>query len=95
MGELPDFVQKIIKCCPIIYGTSLMKDIFVQQPLMNVFANANTSAIDSYKEYMAISVSLNNNIVSDAKKAGILIVSGLLFAMISVMIIKNKRVRDR
>lgn len=95
MGELPDFVQNIIKCCPIIYGTSLMKDVFVQKPLMNVFSNADTSVIDSYKEYMAVSVSLNSNVVTDIQKVGILIASGLVFAIISVLIIKNKKVRDR
>lgn len=95
LGELPELVQKIVKCCPIIYGTSLMKGVFVENLLTDVFSNIDTSALDSYKEYMAISISINNNIVSDIQKIGILIGSGVLFAILSVIIIKNKRVKDR
>ena len=95
IGQLPDFVQKIIKCCPIIYGTSLMKDVFVENPIISVFSNADVDVIDSYKEFMAISISLNNNVVSDIQKIMILLASGLFFTAISIMIIKNKKIKDR
>ena len=44
---------------------------------------------------MAISISLNNNVVSDIQKIMILLASGLFFAAISIMIIKNKKIKDR
>lgn len=56
-----------------------MKDVFVENPIISVFSNADVDVIDSYKEFMAISISLNNNVVSDIQKIMILLASGLFF----------------
>ncbi|GKX67165.1 ABC transporter permease [Inconstantimicrobium mannanitabidum] len=95
MGMLPELVQKGVKLFPIVYGTSLMREVYVKDAIDVVFKGAPASAINKYKEYMGISVSWGSNSVDSFEKISILIGSSFLFILLALLVLQKRRIRDR
>lgn len=95
MGAFPELVQKIVKCFPLVYGASAMRGVLSNDALDLAFENAKPSIISEYSSYMGISLSWNDNILSDWIKILVLMASGFLFMILSMFILKRKQIRDR
>ena len=95
MGQLPEMVQKVVKYFPIVYGTSLMRGIYVQDAMNGVFAGAPVEVIEKYTEYMGITLSWGTQQVGNLYKTLILLGSGIIFILLSVLVLKNKKISDR
>lgn len=92
MGNLPEVVQKVVKCFPIVYGTSLMREVYVKNAMSNVFNGAPIEVIERYTEYMGITLSWGTQEVGDIYKILILLGSGVFFILISVLLLKNRKI---
>lgn len=95
MGVLPEMVQKVVKCFPIVYGTSLMRGIYVQDAMNGVFVGAPVEVIKKYTEYMGITLSWGTQQVGNLYKTLILLGSGIIFILLSVLVLKNRKISDR
>lgn len=95
MGLLPNMVQKIVKLFPIVYGTSLMRGVYVKDAMENVFNGAPVEIINEYTDYMGITLSLGGEYINDTKKVLILLGSGFIFIVLSTMVLKKKNIKDR
>jgi len=92
IGHLPEMVQKVVKCFPIVYGTSLMREVYVKDAMSNVFNGAPIEVIEKYTEYMGITLSWGAQEVGDIYKILILLGSGVFFILISVLLLKNRKI---
>ncbi len=95
MGLLPNMVQKIVKLFPIVYGTSLMRGVYVKDAMENVFNGAPVEIINEYTDYMGITLSLGGQYINDTKKVLILLGSGFIFIVLSSIVLKKKNIKDR
>lgn len=95
MGLLPNMVQKIVKLFPIVYGTSLMRGVYVKDAIENVFNGAPVEIINEYTDYMGITLSLGGQYINDTKKVLILLGSGFIFIVLSSIVLKKKNIKDR
>lgn len=95
MGALPNMVQKVVKCFPIAYGTSLMREVYVKDAMDKVFSGAPAKILNEYTNYMGITVSIGEKQVDSLEKVLILLGSGFIFIILSVVILTNKNIKDR
>ena len=95
MGMLPAKVQTVLKFFPLLHGCSFMRTIFTEEAVATTFMNSPAKVADGYKEYMGMSISWNGNIIDDRIQVAILLISGIIFIVISAMIQKRRDVISR
>ncbi|WP_167958912.1 ABC transporter permease [Anaerosporobacter faecicola] len=95
MGTLPKAVQDGLKCFPMLHASSMLREVFTKEPIREAFAGANESVIAEYKEYMGISIKVGANTLADQYKMLIIIGSGIIFLLISLVVVRKRRVTDR
>lgn len=95
MGMLPDKVQSVIKCFPLVHGSSFLRELFTKDILTKTFQNCPTELISEYKEYMGMTVTYNNEIISNVIKVAFLVISGIIFIGISAILQKRRNVMSR
>jgi len=95
MGMLPDKVQTVLKCFPMVHGSSFLRDIFTSDIITKTFQRCPQQVIDQYKEYMGMTLTYNNNIISNVTKMAIMVISGIIFIGISAVLQKRRNVMRR
>lgn len=95
LGSMSGTMQKVVKCFPFIYGTSLFRKIMLE-PLENSFFEGTPEIIRSeVDKTMGMDLFLGNNQLSDPGKAGILIAVGVVFIIISTLCLTFGKQKDR
>ncbi len=95
MGMLPERVQAVLKCFPLLYGTSLMREVFTKDLLQETFLRCPEELIGSYKEYMGITLVYNGKGISEMIQVAILMISGIIFIGIAVILQRKRNVMSR
>ncbi|HWT74715.1 MAG TPA: ABC transporter permease [Mobilitalea sp.] len=95
MGMLPEKVQTVLKCLPLVHGCSFLRDTITQQSIAATFSNCPQELIDGYKEYMGITVSFNDKLVSGGIKVAFLVISGIIFIAVSAIMQRRRNVMSR
>lgn len=85
MGVLPSAVQTVIKFVPISHGAVLLRQILMEKPLEAVFGMAPEAAKAGYLEFNGIIFKASDNEISALAMLLILVGSGLLFFILSVV----------
>lgn len=95
IGMLPDIIQKGMKCLPVMHGCAIMREIFVVDAIEKVFNGAPETVINEYKEYMGIRIAFGNNTINLNGQLLILIGSGIFFILLTLLMIKKRKITDR
>jgi multidrug/hemolysin transport system permease protein len=95
MGTLPEKVQAVIKCLPLIHGSSFLRSIFTENILTTTFQNCPAELIYDYKEFVGITVTYKNEVISDSIKVAFLVISGIIFIGISAVMQRRRNVMSR
>lgn len=90
MGMLPENVQTLLKCFPLIHGCSFLRETFTADVFDKTFTGSPGEMIAKYKEAMGITIYFGDEVVSDGFKMAFLIASGVIMIVISA-IIQRKR----
>jgi multidrug/hemolysin transport system permease protein len=90
MGMLPGNVQTVIKCLPMVHGSSFLRNIFTEEIMTKTFSNCPKELISSYKEYMGMTVTFQEHVISDTIKVAFLLISGIIFIGISAILQKRR-----
>jgi multidrug/hemolysin transport system permease protein len=91
VGILPQSVQTFVKLVPVFYGVAQMRELFMVEPVIKVFSGAPQVFISDYLKYMGVTVYWNDTIVSNWVKTGIILGSGLLFLLLSTLMMSKRR----
>jgi hypothetical protein len=92
---LPEKVQNVMKCFPLVHGSSFLRDTFTQEILTKTFVHCPKKLISEYKEYMGITVTYHDKIISSGMKVAFLVISGIIFIAISAVLQKRRNVMSR
>lgn len=95
IGMLPEKVQTVIKCFPLVHGSSFLRDIFTRDILTKTFHNCPQKLITDYKEYMCMTITYHDKVVSGAFKVAFLLISGIIFIGISAVLQRRRNVMSR
>ena len=95
MGMLPSNIQSVLKCFPLLHGCSFMRKALTDGILGTTFQGVPQEAIDSYKEYMGMTISWRDTIIGDNLQMAILLFSGIIFIGISAFLQRKRNVRSK
>ncbi len=95
IGMLPEKVQLVMKCFPLVHGSAFLRDIFTQDILAKTFSNCPQELIDGYKEYMGMTLTYHKEIISDTFQVAFLVISGIIFIGISAVLQRHRNVMSR
>ena len=91
IGVLPQTVQTVIKFVPVFYGVAQMREVFMVDPVIQVFKGAPQIVISDYLRYMGVIIHWNDTIVSNWTKTLIILGSGLFFLLLSTLMMRKRR----
>lgn len=95
MGFLPEGVATVLKCTPILHGTSLMREICCEEILKTTFDGLPAQVLAEYKEYMGIQVKMGEEPASAAFQVLFLAGCGIIAFIIIAIVQKRKNISDR
>lgn len=95
MGMLPEKVQNVLKCFPLLHGCSFLRTVFTEQILADTFLNCPEQLVSEYKEYMGMTIYMKDSVVSEGMQVAFLVISGIIFIGISAIIQRKRNVMSR
>jgi len=93
IGVLPDSVQLFIKFIPFTYAASSLRQIFMEDTLVQVFEGLPTEALQSYEETYGIVITFGNYEVSQPVMVGILLLTTVIFFILAVYHLSKYRIK--
>lgn len=94
MGALPESVQSVLKCFPVLHGTAMIRNVFTEAALDKTFVGAEQILV-GYKDEMGITVSLNGSIVSSTFQMIFILSCGIVAVIVATLLLKKRAIRDR
>jgi multidrug/hemolysin transport system permease protein len=95
IGMLPEKVQMVLKGFPLFYGCSFLRELFTKDILTKTFSNCPEQLVSSYKEFMGITITFQDSIISNEVKMAILAISGIIFIGVSIILQRSRNVMNR
>jgi multidrug/hemolysin transport system permease protein len=95
MGMLPEKVQNVLKCFPLLHGCSFLREAFTGQILADTFTNCPQQLIDGYKEYMGITLLYDGDVIQSNLKIAFMVISGIIFIGIASILQRKRNVMSR
>jgi multidrug/hemolysin transport system permease protein len=95
IGSLPEKVQTVLKCFPLLHGCSFLRDTFTGQVLADTFSNCPPQLIDEYKQYMGITILFDGNEISGVLSMSFLVISGIILLAIAAFMQRRRNVMSR
>ncbi len=91
IGQLPTAIQWLIKLFPVSHAASLFRQVMMQAPLSVGFKDFPGEYVDGFREFMGVTFSFNEYLVTPIISVVILVVTGLVFYGLSVIKLSAKR----
>ncbi len=91
IGQLPNAIQWLIKLFPVSHAASLFRQVMMQASLSVGFKDFPVEYVDGFKEFMGVTFSFNEYLVTPIISIVILVVTGLVFYGLSVIKLSTKR----
>lgn len=95
LGQMSDGMQKVVKCFPFIYGSSLFRKVLLN-PIENTLFEGTPEVIRSEVDrVMGMNLFLGDSRLSGGASVGILIAVGVIFIIFSTMYLTLSKKKDR
>jgi len=91
IGVLSAPIQSITKLIPVTYGVTLTRQVFMHEPISNMFAGAPQTAITGFEKYFGSRVFIGDYQCPPFLMVMILLFTGLAFLALSVIIVNRKK----
>lgn len=95
IGMLPEKVQTIIKCFPLVHGSSFLRDIFTVDIMKKTFLGCPEQLVDNYKKYMGMTLTYQDDVISGIVRVAFLVISGIIFIGVSAILQRRRNVMSR
>ena len=95
IGSLSDSVATVVKCFPVIYGTSLYRKVMMDSLETSFFEGCPDLVREIFDEAMGVNLSFCEKTLSLGEQVVILLSIGGLFALLSVLYIRFSKKSDR
>ncbi|NLK99735.1 MAG: ABC transporter permease [Clostridiales bacterium] len=94
-GIMPDIVVKVLAFLPMTQGSAWMRKEFTNEILNTTFAGLPKEAIAEYAQVTGMELKLGNTVFTPLMQFALLLGSGILFMILSAIMMTKKNVRDR
>jgi len=95
IGSLADSISGMMKCTPIIYGTSMFREIMTKSILDSTFEGVPVDIVDEYREIMGIQLKVADYTLTLRDEWLILLACGIIFLVIGMCLLKYEKRMDR
>ncbi|NLO10212.1 MAG: ABC transporter permease [Clostridiales bacterium] len=95
LGVLPAIVRKVLAFVPMTQGSVWMRKVFTMDAVNAAFAGLPKEAINEYYEITGIEIKFGDTVFTPWMQFTIMFGSGVLFMILSVVMMNKKNVRDR
>lgn len=95
IGSMSETMQKVVKCFPFIYGTSLFRKIMLGSLEDTLFDGTPEVMRTEVDRVMGMDIFFGNSQLSDMGKVGILIAVGMFFILLSIICLSLTKKKDR
>lgn len=93
LGNLPAYVQSVIKVFPVSHAAVLFRQVLMEEPISISFNGIESQYLSEFKEYMGITYSFNGYIVSPFISILVLVGTSIVFYFLSVLNLSRNRVK--
>ena len=95
IGSLADSISGVMKCTPIIYGTSMFRKVMTKSILDSTFQGVPVDIVDEYREIMGIQLRVADYTLTLRDEWLILLACGIIFLVIGMCLLKYEKKMDR
>lgn len=95
IGSLADSISGVMKCTPIIYGTSMFREVMTKSILDSTFEGVPVEVVDEYCEIMGIQLGVADYTLTLRDEWLILLACGIIFLIIGMCMLKYEKKMDR
>lgn len=95
IGSLADSISGVLKCTPIIYGTSMFREVMTKSVLDSTFEGIPVEAVNEYREIMGIQLRVADYTLTVRDEWLILLACGIIFLVIGMCMLKYEKKLDR
>ena len=95
IGGLSDAVATVMKCTPVIYGASMFRKVMTETVLADTFDGISAEVVEEYRLIMGIDLEIGSHTVSLAGEWWILLACGIMFLMLSALLLRKSKKTDR
>lgn len=95
IGIMPELVRKVLAFIPMTQGSAWMRKVFTMDALNATFAGLPKEAITEYSEITGISLKIGATVITPWMQFILMFASGVIFILLSSIMMKKKNVRDR
>ena len=95
MGSLSDPVGNLMKCTPIIYGTSMFRTVMTKDIVETTFAGLPEEIVSEFRSVMGITLDVFDKEIGITEEWLLLLVCGIIFLVIGVCMLKYSKKTDR
>ncbi len=95
IGSLADSISGLMKCTPIIYGTSMFRKVMTKSVLDSTFEGLPMEVVDEYREIMGIQLTVADYTLTLRDEWLILLACGMIFLVIGICMLKYEKKTDR
>ncbi len=95
IGSLSDSIANLMKCTPIIYGTSMFRKVMTKSVMETTFDGVTVDMVEKYREMMGIQLTVADYTLKLRDEWIILFVCGIIFLMIGMCMLKYEKKVDR
>lgn len=95
VGALSETIGNVVKCFPVIYGTSLYREVMMNTLETSFFDGCPELVREIFDDRMGITMTVFENSLSGGAKMVILLAVGVFFALLSLAYIRFGKKTDR
>ena len=95
IGSLGDSISGLMKCTPIIYGTSMFRKVMTKSVLESTFEGVPADIVEEYSEIMGIQLTVADYTLKLRDEWIILFACGIIFLVLGMYILKYEKKTDR
>ena len=95
VGSLPEGVQTVLKCLPVLHGCSMFRSVLTRASVEKTLADIPEEVIEEYREVMGITTSFGDTEIGWEIQLAILAVCGIIFIAVGTLISRKRYNSDR
>ena len=95
IGSLSKTIGNIMKCTPVIYGTSMFRSIMTKEIAEKTFSGIPESVLEEYQIITGIHLKIFDKTIGTTEEWIGLFLCGILFMIVGIMMLKYGRKADR
>lgn len=95
IGSLSDTIAGLMKCTPIIYGTSMFRSIMTQSISYETFQGIPEDIVEEFNIAMGIELAVSDYLLTLRDKWLLLFISGIIFLVVGMCMLKYQKKTDR